>query len=397
MPQQVLRAHSSIVSMNVTQISIGRFHHFHLARQLEKHGLLEAIYTGYPRFKLKDEHGIPSDKIKTFPWLQAPFMFRNRIGLDKWEWLNNEWAWQANDTLDRHVARNIKDNNILVALSGSGLHAGKSAKKLGGKHICDRGSSHIRFQNEILRDEFERWKMPYREIDQRTIAKEEAEYEQADKITVPSDFVRNSFLNKGVPAEKLVKVVYGARLDRFSKQGDPDPSKFVVLWVGTVSLRKGFMYLLSAFQKLKHAKKELQVIGPVSEEMHALLKTASLAGVKFVGAVANAELSKMYSTAHVFVLPSLEEGLAMVQGEALACGCPVIGSTNSGAEDLITHGKEGFIVPIRSPEAILESLQRLADEKFLREQMSEEALKCVKTIGGWDVYGNNYAALIKAF
>jgi len=91
-------------------VSIGRFHHFHLARQLEKRGLLEAIYTGYPRFKLQDESGIPPGKIHTFPWLHTPFMARGRFGLDRWEWLNREWAWYAQETLDRYVAsRAIQD------------------------------------------------------------------------------------------------------------------------------------------------------------------------------------------------------------------------------------------------------------------------------------------------
>ena len=104
----------------------------------------------------------------------------------------------------------------------------------------------------------------------------------------------------------------------------------------------------------------------------------------------------MYSTANVFVLPSLEEGLAYVQGEALACGCPIIGSTNSGAEDLITHGKEGFIVPIRSSEAILQNLQLLMDDPSQRQSMSDAALQRVKHLGGWDTYGDNFVALLKS-
>ena len=56
--------------MKVTQISIGRFHHFHLARQLEIHGLLENIWTGYPKYKLKDELGIPQQKICSFAHLR---------------------------------------------------------------------------------------------------------------------------------------------------------------------------------------------------------------------------------------------------------------------------------------------------------------------------------------
>ena len=55
--------------MEVIQATIGRFHHFHLARQLEKSGLLGKIYTGYPKFKLKDEQGIPAKKIVSFPWI----------------------------------------------------------------------------------------------------------------------------------------------------------------------------------------------------------------------------------------------------------------------------------------------------------------------------------------
>lgn len=383
--------------MNVTQISIGRFHHFHLARQLEKHNLLEAIYTGYPRFKLKDEAGIPPEKIKTFPWLQAPFMMtRGRMGLDKWDWLNKQWAYLAQESLDRYVAGRIKENTILVALSGSGRTAGKTTKAKGGKYICDRGSSHIRFQNDVLKEEYGRWKLPYEGIDPRGIGKEEEEYELADRITVPSEFVRKSFLSKGVPAEKITKVIYGARLDRFAKRGEPDKNKFIVLWVGSVDLRKGFMYLLNAFQQLKHPNKELRVVGIVSAEIKQLMGSRLLDQVKFLGMVPNVKLSELYSTANVFALPSLEEGLAMVQGEALACGCPIIGSPNSGAEDLIIHGNEGFIVPIRSSEAIVEKFQQLIDEPFLRQKMSEAALKRVLQLGGWDTYGNNYVNVIKS-
>ncbi|MGN6291493.1 MAG: glycosyltransferase family 4 protein [Chitinophagaceae bacterium] len=380
--------------MKVSQISIGRFHHFHLARQLEKREMLEALYTGYPRFKLKDEKGIPSEKIKTFPWLQAPYMMRGRVGLNKWSWLNKEWAWWAHETLDKYAASHIKEQSILIALSGSGLLSGKTTQLKGGKYICDRGSSHIRFQDELLREEYARWKLSFHGVDRRNIKKEEAEYELSDRITVPSEFVRKSFLLKGIPEQKICKVVYGARLDRFSKLADPDHNKFVVLWVGAVSIRKGFMYLLDAFRRLKHPNKELQVVGTVMPEIRQLLTGQNLDRVNFMGVLPNVKLAEMYSKANVFVLPSLEEGLAMVQGEALACGCPVIGSTNSGAEDLITDGIEGFIVPIRSAEAIFQSIQRLADDPALRESMSKAALKRVQSLGGWDTYGQNFSELI---
>lgn len=383
--------------MKVTQISIGRFHHFHLARQLEMHGLLKCIWTGYPRFKLRDESGIPREKIFTYPWLQSFYMSRWRIGLEGWEWLKKETAWMAHETLDRHVAGQIKEPTTLIALSGSGLCAGKAAKKLGGNYICDRGSSHISFQNQILKEEYKRWRIPFTGVDPRMIEKEEKEYEFADRITIPSEFVRQSFLSKGVPARKLVKISYGARLDRFQKTGECPENKFRVLWVGNVSVRKGFFDLLTAFHKLDHPQKELLVAGPVPAEVKNRLSSFPLEGVTFLGMVPNYSLPNIYSTAHVFVLPSIEEGLAMVQGEALACGCPVIATKHAGAEDLFTDGKEGFIVPIRSPEEICNRLQQLADDPQLRNNMSEAAIRRVKDLKGWNTYGLAFEALISSF
>ncbi|GAB3264672.1 hypothetical protein GCM10027347_31880 [Larkinella harenae] len=380
--------------MKVTQLSIGRFHHFHLARQLERFKLLDNIYTGYPKFKLKDEQGIPKDKVKTFPWIHTLFMKRGLLGLDNWDWFDKEWEWVDIQSIDRYVASRIKQPTILIALSGTGLYAGKKAKERDGLYVCDRGSSHIQFQNEILLEEYQRWGISFKGIDPRVIQKEEAEYQQADRITVPSEFVKKTFVDKGIPESKLSKIPYGARLERFYKMADPVANKFTVLWVGQVSIRKGFMYALEAFQKLKHPNKEFLVIGAVDASIKRLLIGKNLDGINFSGILPNADLPSKYSTATVFIIPSLEEGLAMVQGEALACGCPVIASVNTGAEDLFENNKEGFIVPIRDSATITDRLQQLADEPALREKMSLAAMDRVKAIGGWNKYGEGFKKLI---
>lgn len=382
--------------MGVTQISIGRFHHFHLARQMERHGLLQAIWTGYPRFKLRDEQGIPQQKIHTFPWIHAPYMSRWRLGLADWFWLSRESAWWARHTLDRHVAGQIKAPTVLVALSGSGLHAGSAAQQAGGYYICDRGSTHIRVQDELLREEYKRWNIKYRGIDPRIIAKEEEEYQLADCITIPSEFVRQSFIGMGVPAQKLIKIPYGARLERFRKVATPPEDRFRVLWVGGISIQKGFFDVLQAFQALRHPRKELKVVGVLTNEIRNKLSHFKLQGVTFMGLVPNATLPLLYSSAHVLVLGSIQEGLAMVQGEALACGCPVIATRHTGSEDLFTDGVEGFIVPIRSPHDIAERLQQLADDPVMQANMAAAALQRVKGLGGWDTYGNSFAILVKS-
>jgi glycosyltransferase involved in cell wall biosynthesis len=380
--------------MKVTQISIGRFHHFHLARQMERYHLLEYLYTGYPSFKLKDEKGIEKNKIKTFPWIHAPYMKRGVLNLDKLVWLTKAWEWIDKETLDNYVTSHINHKTILIGLSGSGLKAGTKAKKLGGIYICDRGSSHISFQDEILKEEYKTWGFKFKGIDPRVVAKEESEYALADIITVPSEYAKQSFIKMGVSESKIVKIPYGARLDRFKKISNPKENEFRVLWVGGVSINKGFMYALEAFEKLKHTSKEFIIVGGVSKEIKVLLINKDLTNVVFMGNVDNKKLPELYSISHVFLFASIDDGFGMVQAEALACGCPVIATENSGAADLFSDGIEGFIVPIRSPEAILEKLQLLADDNVLRKQMSDAALIKVQQLGGWETYGENWNKLI---
>jgi glycosyltransferase involved in cell wall biosynthesis len=80
----------------------------------------------------------------------------------------------------------------------------------------------------------------------------------------------------------------------------------------------------------------------------------------------------------------------------LACGCPVLCSTNTGGEDLLTDGIEGFIIPIRDSQALTDRMQQLADDPALQSRMSEAALRRVRCIGGWSDYGDRWEALLRA-
>ena len=97
---------------------------------------------------------------------------------------------------------------------------------------------------------------------------------------------------------------------------------------------------------------------------------------------------------HLMVLPSVEEGLALVQGQAMACGCPVLATTATGAEDLFTDGVEGFIVADRDVAALTERMQQVADDPALRRKLSEASLERVKFLGGWDQYGDLWDELL---
>jgi len=370
--------------MKVVLSTIGKFHTFDLARQLHKRGALKTIYSGYPLFKLKKE-SLPKQSVKTFPYLHAPYMrFAPRYTPARflWEWQDRVW-------FDRFVAGQLPECDVFCGLSGSGLHSGRRAKSRGAKYVCDRGSAHIRVQDRILREEFELQGIPYPGVDPRIIMREEEEYEAADLITVPSAFAMNTFLEAGVPRRKMRLATYGVDLGMFHACTARQPDDFNVVFVGGLSVRKGIRYLLDAFQQLQCKNKRLTLVGTVLPEMEATINALRHnPRIQVRGHVPQEKLKEILSASHALVLPSVEDGLGLVQVQALACGCPVIATQNTGAQDVFTDGKEGFIVPIRDAAAIAERLQRLADDPELSITMSQAAVQRVKSISGWDRYGD---------
>lgn len=375
----------------VTLAVSGVFHHFDLARELQERGFLKAIYSTFPWTRLKRE-GIPREFVHVFPWIHAPLIMASRFGLPGA--LEKRVSGISQLTFDAWVARMMPRCDIYVALSGSGLSSGRRAQSYGAKYVCDRGSTHIRYQDAILKEEFQRWGFRRMICDPRMVGREEAEYEQADAITVPSEFARQSFIEMGVPKEKLYKIPYGARLDRFRPLSQPAADRFDVLFVGQVGLRKGVPYLLQAFEQLNHPRKRLRFVGGVQSELAHILPQLPRNQVEFLGHLPQDMLPAIMSSSHVMVLPSIEEGLALVQAQAMACGCPVISSYNSGGEDLFTDGEEGFLVPIRSPEAIAARMQELVDNPELQQRMSRAALERVHKMGGWHEYGETWVKLL---
>jgi starch synthase len=297
-------------------------------------------------------------------------------------------------TLDTYAAMTLPECGAYVALSGSGLASGRVAQSRGSRYICDRGSSHIRYQDGILAEEYARWKIEREPVDPFFIDREEREYEQADALVVPSAFSERTFVEMGVAPEKLHRIPYGVRLDRFRPTAEPPPDAFNILFAGSVSLRKGVPYLLEAFRRFRHPRKRLWVAGAVLPEMRGLLAQHSDLAIQALGPVPQSRLVELMSTSHVLVLPSIEDGFGLVLGQALACGCPVISSTNTGAADLIADGVHGFLVPIRDSASIADRLQQLADDPLMLQQMRGAALSQVKKIGGWNEYGQSYAELI---
>ncbi len=366
--------------MRVQVSSPTAFHVLDLARQMERLGSLSRFSTLLPPSMTA---GVPASKVKRQPLLLAPAYVAAKL---RPPFIKDALSRLTPRAFERWLPTTIAECDVFHALSGFGLQAHRIARtRFGAVTVCDRGSSHIVYQDDLLRDEHARWGVAYAGIDRRTIERELAEYEECDLISVPSTFVRRSFIERGVPAEKLGLLTYGVDLSMFRQVPKTD-DVFRIVYVGHLSLRKGIPYLLEAVSKLSFPGAETVLIGASSPEITPFLDR--FAGrFTYLGPKPRSELYRFYSQGSVFVIASVEEGLALVQAQAMACGLPVIATTNTGAEDLFDDGVEGFIVPPRDPGAIRERLTRLYEDPDLRARMSAAALRRVNGLGGWNAYG----------
>jgi alpha-maltose-1-phosphate synthase len=378
--------------MQIALAVFGVYHHFELAHQLHRKGHLQKIYSTWPWARLKRE-GISRSLVSTFPLIHTTDYLLNHSRLYPAAISSKMNSWNTL-AFDRWTNKLIAPCDAFIAISGAGLMTGHKVQSNGGKFICDRGSTHQRYQEKIVADEYRRWNVPQPLSKPHIAIREEKIYTLADAITVPSTVAQRSFVAMGVAEEKVHVVPYGVRLDQFTRTEDPPQNSFDVLFAGQISLRKGVPYLLQAFARLKHPNKRLTIVGAIQDDMRQLLSTLPTDNVVFTGSLPQAQLAKKMSASHLLVLASVEEGLALVQGQAMACGCPVLATTATGAEDLFTDGKEGFIVPDRDVDALVERMQQIADDPALQLRLSEAALLRVKSLGGWDQYGEIWDRLL---
>ncbi|HEY0866056.1 MAG TPA: glycosyltransferase [Fimbriimonas sp.] len=358
-------------------------HTFDVARELQRRSALAGLLTGMPRSRLA-RRGLCGPEVLSFPLPVLAGMAARRLVMSQAFELRSEAPPKA--AFDRWAARNLPEGDIFIATSSCGLETGRRAKSRGMLWVCDRPCSHILAQDRLLREEYELQGARWPGISKTIIDRELAEYDEADRILVPSRFAERSFLDHGTDPAKIWRLPYGVDLTRFTPGDTGKSDRFRVLYAGQKTHQKGIAYLLTAFDLLRKPGKELLIVGSESPETSELLSRAACTNVRTVPSVPRETLARFMASSHALVLPSIQEGLALVQAEAMACGCPVIATTNTGGEDLFTDGLEGFIVPIRDPLAIAERLQQLADDPDLQRNMAGRARASVQSLGGWATY-----------
>jgi glycosyltransferase involved in cell wall biosynthesis len=147
-----------------------------------------------------------------------------------------------------------------------------------------------------------------------------------------------------------------------------------VLWLGGVILRKGIPYLIEAARSLQSQNIEFLLAGPLGISQTAVQSFPP--NVKILGRITRDLLSEVYRQAHVFVLPTISDGFAITQLEAMAHGLPVVATPNCGR--VVTDGVDGIIIPARDSEPLAEALAKLDKDRKLLQAMSANALKTVQ-------------------
>ncbi len=400
-------------SINVAQL--GARMHYAVPRILQNAGMLNRLYTdacaakGVPRFlrqllpkslapaslqRLFDRRPreIPPSQITAFTTLGVRRFVKRRRG-DSLTEQTARYLWAGRE-FGRRVVENTHFGKAtgVYAFKTAALEILQEAKKRGIKTILEQPNVNRHVMHSLLRKEHQlhpTWERPREEDQNRSEEweREQREWELADVIICPSEFVREGVRRGDGPVDRTVVVPYGVDFsERSAPRKTPEPP-LRVLSVGRVSLRKGAPYLLKA---AKHSPAHFRMVGSISLLPEGKRELGE--EVELLGRVPRSQIHDHYEWADVFVLPSICEGSATVIYEALAHALPVICTPNSGS--IVEDGREGFVIPIREAGPIADRLEQLASDPGLYHSMSKAALRRYRKEGTLGAYGERLVSTI---
>jgi glycosyltransferase involved in cell wall biosynthesis len=247
-----------------------------------------------------------------------------------------------------------------------------AAKKNGITTIVERASTHMKTQMRILREAYgsvgvDPGVIELEEVIERCVG----EYEAADYVLVPSRSVYDTFIDEGFDADKLILLPFGVDLEKFSPAVEK-PEMPTFLFCGRIGIRKGVHHLLEAWKKAAIGRARLVLVGNVDPEFRfAFATVADDPGVEVLSY--SGDMPTLYRSATAFVLPTLEEGSALVTYEAMASGLPLI--TTGRAGSVARDGVEGVMVSPGDVDGFAKALTDAAANPGRMEEMGAAARK----------------------
>jgi len=337
--------------MKIAIASSGRFHLLDLARELEALGHEVTFYSMVP-IKRGVRFGLTKKSQVSFFWLLLPLAFLRRVLPLNLHHYVDSLIFQG---LNYLLILRLKPCDVLIAMSGMYLEALLYAKqKYGALIFLERGSQHILSQTQIMNELKTRSALDQAKL-QSIIKRELAGYQLADQIVIPALHVEKSFIHHGVSSSYLFRNAYGVDLNMFPSTMSPSPSPVRLIFVGNWSYRKGVDILVRGWQALDGV--ELIHVGSIGDA-----PLPNLPGFTHYDTVDQTQLHKYYAMAHLFILASREEGMALVQAQALSCGLPLICTNRCGGEDLRQYVDDPSMIEVIPPDnvdALVQAIKKM--------------------------------------
>lgn len=286
-------------------------------------------------------------------------------------------------THDRIAARRLEQLagsvDLVHAWPSGALETLTRARRLGITTVLERPNAHTRYAYDVVGREAERLgvELPAgseHAYDAAVLAHEEREFQLADWLLCPSEFVVRSFEEEGFASKRLLRHSYGFDAGRFHPlpEGPAPDRPFTVLFAGTAAVRKGLHFALEAWLRSSASRAgEFLVagafLGAYREKLAPLLAHSS---VKLLGQ--RSDIPDLMRRSDVLVLPSLEEGSPLVAIEALASGCiPLVSDVCVGP---CQHMRNSLVHRVADVDTLAEHLDLLHDDPALRAELRSRAI-----------------------
>ena len=359
---------------------------------------------------LRRTYSIPKSLITTHPFLELVRISMSTIGFSSA--VQNENGWASLDAIYKHLDKatakeltTFKRKQKLRAVysyEDGAFDTFTKAKKLGLTCIYDLPIAYWETSRNLLLEEAER--LPHWAStlgggildSNEKLERKAKELEMADIIITPGKFVANT-LPIWAKGKKIVISPFGSPkmkdLHKKIKDGKQNLKRPLrILFVGSMGQRKGLSDLFTAIKLLNRPDLELVVMGSMLDK--PAFYRNELSSFKYEACRPHKEVLELMQSCDVFCLPSIVEGRALVMQEAMSQGLPLIITANTGGEDLIIEGKTGFLVPIRSPQAIAEKLYWFLENRSQIGMMAVMAQKHAAKYT-WKNYGTNIVNAVK--
>jgi glycosyltransferase involved in cell wall biosynthesis len=329
---------------------------------------------------------LPKAKVTAFNLLGLEYGFRLRRIHDAQARL--QLILEINRRFNQLVCRQgfSQETNLVFGMNTASLEAFQSLEGRGIKRLMDQNLLPMSVETEVLAEEYSRWPnwaedklqdWQHSHVLQQWLAREEQEWNLADRILCACPATAKALLKLGVSESKLRVIPYPVKADGFYQERSLVKNRPLrLLFVGQINLRKGVPYFLEMLKRLHPGSFEARMVGAIYLNAKALAPYQDLC--TFTGMVPRSQMSQHYAWADVFVFPSLCDSAPGATNEALAAGLPII--TTEGAGTVVEDGVEGWVVKDRDIDALTERVVALDQDRALWMNLSHNALRKAQSI-----------------